>query len=218
MTIDVSLPPIDLAHVAWVRNLDALTEIRDPGKTMAVHPRLPDAAITAFLGHRSVPDFCCLRCEIRAVGALGQIERALDEAGRPASFGRRAFGADIARLVAAFSRLSGAGAVKLRLDRITDDACRLFHPDNVPVRLVCTYRGPATQWLPEEAGDRTSIGSGDNHRICRDWARVQSLQPFWVGVMKGDRWPGNDGGGLLHRSPPLEAGDWRMFLALDPAE
>lgn len=218
MTIDVSLPPLDLPHVAWVDSLDGLTMLRDPGKTMTIHPRVPDAAITSFLGHRSVTEFCCLRCEIRAVGAEVQIDRELDKAGLSASFGRRALGVDIARLVTAFSRLSGASAVKLRLDRITDDACRLFHPDNVPVRLICTYHGPATQWLPEESCDRSGIGSGDNDAIVRDWSRVQSLRPFWVGVMKGERWPNYSGGGLVHRSPPLKPGEWRMFLALDPVE
>ncbi|GAB3451483.1 hypothetical protein GCM10027396_27760 [Insolitispirillum peregrinum] len=121
-------------------------------------------------------------------------------------------------MVAIVARLSGANAVKVRLDRITNNACRLFHPDNVSLRLVCTYRGPATQWLPKEACDRSGIGSGNNDAIVRDWSRVQSLRPFWVGVMKGERWPGHQGGGLLHRSPPLETGDWRMFLALDPVE
>jgi len=218
MTIDVSAAPLDIPHVAWTDSLDGLAAIRDSGTTMAIHPRVPDAAIAAFVNHRAMADFCCLRCEVRNVGAEIQIERELDQAGLPASFGRWAFGADIARLVAAFSRLSGASTIRLRLDRITDDACRLFHPDNVPVRLVCTYRGPATQWLPEDICDRSGIGSGDNDRICRDWSRVQSLRPFWVGAMKGERWPGPQGGGLLHRSPPLETGDWRLFLALDPVE
>lgn len=218
MTIDVSTVLPNLANQAWADSLNGLTVIRDCGTTMAIHPRVPDTAITTFLNHKAVADFCCLRCEVGNVGAEAQIEKALDTAGLPASFGRRALGADIARLVAIVARLSGANAVKVRLDRITNNACRLFHPDNVSLRLVCTYRGPATQWLPEEACDRSGIGSGNNDAIVRDWSRVQSLRPFWVGVMKGERWPDHQGGGLLHRSPPLETGDWRMFLALDPVE
>lgn len=217
MTIDVSVAPFDISHVTWADSLDGLAAIRDCGTTMTIHPRVGDTAITTFLNHRALADFCCLRCEVHNVGAEVRIERELEREGLPAGFGRRAFCADIARLVTTFSRLSGASTVKLRLDRITDDACRLFHPDNVPVRLVCTYRGPATQWLPEDSCDRAGIGSGDNDTIVRDWSRVQSLRPFWVGVMKGERWPGHSGGGLLHRSPPLEENAWRMFLALDPA-
>lgn len=140
MTIDVSATPLDIPHVAWTDSLDGLAAIRDSGTTMAIHPRVPDAAITAFVNHRAVADFCCLRCEVRNVGAEIQIEHALDQAGLPASFGRWAFGTDIARLVTTFSRLSGASTIRLRLDRITDDACRLFHPDNVPVRL-CAVPG-----------------------------------------------------------------------------
>lgn len=218
MTIDIFPTIPSPPHLAMAESLGGLDAILGPGITMAICPRRPDPAIAGFLAGPARSDFRCLRTKIGAIAAESQVDKALAQSGLPASFGRRALGTDIARLVAAFCRLSGANAVALRLDRVTDDACRLFHPDMVPVRLVCTYRGPATQWLPEEACDRSGIGKGDNDLICRDWARVQSLRPFWVGVMKGEHWPGHRGGGLLHRSPPLDSGDWRLFLALDPVE
>lgn len=36
---------------------------------MAIHPRMLDAAIAAFLNHKALADFCCLCCEVRNVRA-----------------------------------------------------------------------------------------------------------------------------------------------------
>jgi hypothetical protein len=34
-------------------------------------------------------------------------------------------------------------------------------------------------------------------------------------LLKGERWQGNEGRGLVHRSPPLVAGERRLLLTLD---
>jgi hypothetical protein len=209
--------PIIPDHVAWCDTLADLAVLREPAITMAIHRREPDATIAAFLNQRSVLEFCCLRTEIWAQAAEAALADEMDRQGLAASFGRRAWIADLSRLIATFCQISGTSRALLRIERVTTDACWLFHPDHFPARMVCTYRGPATQWLPEDSADRCGIGQGDNDRICRDWSRVQTLQPFWVGLMKGETWPGHTGGGLLHRSPPLKSGEWRMFVALDPA-
>lgn len=36
-----------------------------------------------------------------------------------------------------------------------------------------------------------------------------------VALMKGERWQGNEGRGLVHRSPALSAGQRRLILTLD---
>tara|TARA_R110000782_G_scaffold50302_3_gene109162 strand:- start:127 stop:561 length:435 start_codon:yes stop_codon:yes gene_type:complete len=43
----------------------------------------------------------------------------------------------------------------------------------------------------------------------------QSLQAGQVALLKGERWQGNEGRGLVHRSPPLVAGERRLLLTLD---
>jgi hypothetical protein len=51
--------------------------------------------------------------------------------------------ADVTWLVAAYTCLVGARRVGLRL-RVLDGAmCPRFHVDNVPLRLLTTYAGPA---------------------------------------------------------------------------
>ena len=59
---------------------------------------------------------------------------------------------DVSLLAGLYGRLVGRPAVRLRLERITEDACRRFHADHVRLRLLCTYRGPGTEWLAD-AGD-----------------------------------------------------------------
>lgn len=203
-------------HVAWCRTVEGLEALRAPDITMAILPRRPNPMVAAYLERRDVADFRCLRLDLPVRGAEATLTTSFDGMGLPAAFGRRAWAADITRLAGVFAAVVGTSWVRLRLERVENDACRLFHPDHVAARLVCTYHGPATQWLPEDAADRTGIGGGDNDRICRDWSRVSALEPFWVGLMKGQTWPGHAGGGLLHRSPPLSEGQWRMFMALDP--
>ena len=41
--------------------------------------------------------------------------------------------------------------------------CRRFHTDVNELRLLCTYSGPATLWLPEAAADRDAHHTGENN-------------------------------------------------------
>ena len=46
-----------------------------------------------------------------------------------------------------------AAYVRLRLQAVTTNACRKFHLDAITGRLVCTYRGPGTQYGTSTAGE-----------------------------------------------------------------
>lgn len=41
------------------------------------------------------------------------------------------------------------------------------------------------------------------------------MQPGHVALVKGERWLGNEGRGLIHRSPSLAPGQRRLLLTLD---
>lgn len=129
-----------------------------------------------------------------------------------------ALAVDLFELAALLMQITGIGAVRPRLERVEHDGCRLFHVDRVPVRLLCTYCGPGTQWVPDAAADRAALGKGDNAAICPDPASIRSIARGDVALLKGDLWPGNAGRGLIHRSPPLgRSGTRRLLLALDIA-
>ena len=47
--------------------------------------------------------------------------------------------------------------------RVLDKAmCPRFHVDHVPCRLITTYTGVTTQWLPHTSVDRSKLGKGNN--------------------------------------------------------
>lgn len=128
---------------------------------------------------------------------------------------------DIANLVDRFTKLFDQKEVKLRLDTITQTTCPRFHVDNVPCRLITTYSGKCTQWLPELAVDQTKLGKGSNglsdevSGIYKDKDQINHLNIGDVALMKGKLWPGNEHAGLVHRSPYYEAGDKRLLMTLD---
>ena len=112
-----------------------------------------------------------------------------------------------------FTALQPDVPVRVWLEEVTHDNCRAYHADFVTLRLLCTYRGPGTQWLDNE----TVAPLRDGRRLRGDTCclQPQSLETGWVGLLKGERMEGNAGKGLVHRSPPLPEGKSRLLLRLD---
>jgi hypothetical protein len=110
---------------------------------------------------------------------------------------------DIAALSHLFCDLMDAPYVRLRLSRVTSNACRKFHIDAITARLVCIYRGTETQY-------GNSVDGADPERIFT----VPTGTPI---LLRGTLWPEQPRAGLLHRSPPIEgSGETRLVLVLDP--
>ncbi|MCM8741677.1 DUF1826 domain-containing protein [Pseudomonas koreensis] len=127
--------------------------------------------------------------------------------------GYEGFIADLQWLVSAFACLLGARRVGLRLRVLAKAMCPRFHVDHVPVRLITTYGGIGSQWLKEGVMDREQLGQANAEP--RDMANVQQLQSGDVALLKGEKWHGNEGFGLIHRSPQPAAGERRLLLTLD---
>jgi hypothetical protein len=104
--------------------------------------------------------------------------------------------------------------ITLRIETLSDDGCRRFHVDRSRLRLLCTYRGPGTEWLSEEQVDRDALyGHLPNERILKQ-GRPRRLEPFWVAIMRGECYPG--GVGQVHRSPEIAGtGVSRLLFCLD---
>lgn len=124
--------------------------------------------------------------------------------------GYESFVADVAWLVAAYTCLLGARRIGLRLRVLEGAMCPRFHVDKVPLRLLTTYIGAGSEWLKEEAIDRGQLRTAqpavDN---------IQRLQAGEVAILKGEKWLGNEGAGLVHRSPMTAPGERRLLLSLD---
>lgn len=123
--------------------------------------------------------------------------------------GYAGFIADVSWLVSAYACLLGAEQVGLRLRAMDRAMCPRFHVDHVPMRLITTYAGVGSQWLREADVDRTRLGEP------QAGAAIQQIHCGEVALLKGERWTGNEGCGLVHRSPPLERNQRRLILTLD---
>ena len=130
---------------------------------------------------------------------------------------------DMAVLVDMFSCLFDLREVGLRLAGLDCAMCPRFHTDRTLCRLVTTYGGPGTEWLADNQADRTRLGSGNaglqdaQSGVFRRVEDIQQLSAGEVGLLKGEAWAGNEGAGLVHRSPTITQGMNRLLLTLDIA-
>lgn len=121
--------------------------------------------------------------------------------------------ADVTDLAWAFAELDGDnGFVRVRLEALTHDSCHRWHADAVGLRMLCTYLGPGTEWLPLEGGAAAARGIGPGRPPCS----VAQIATGVVAVMKGEGYAGNAGNGCIHRSPPAGPGARaRLLLCVD---
>ncbi|MFJ4344956.1 DUF1826 domain-containing protein [Pseudomonas sp. NPDC089401] len=122
--------------------------------------------------------------------------------------GYEGFVADVKWLVSAYTCLLGARRVGLRLRVLTGAMCPRFHVDKVPLRLLTTYVGAGSEWLEEGAIERVGL-----HLAPAPVDNIRTLQAGDVALLKGEKWLGNEGAGLIHRSPASDRP--RLLLSLD---
>ncbi|VVN24854.1 hypothetical protein PS862_01739 [Pseudomonas fluorescens] len=192
----------------------ALARILDDGVNLAVWQRQLPVHIA---------DFACLLLSLdESLAESLSLELADEEAepdlhGLASGFsdleGYEGFITDVSWLVSAFACLLGAKRIGLRL-RVLDKAmCPRFHVDHVPVRLITTYAGIGSQWLKEGVMDRGQLGQPDAQP--QGDALIQQIASGDVALLKGEKWHGNEGCGLIHRSPQPAPGERRLILTLD---
>lgn len=129
---------------------------------------------------------------------------------------------DIQLLADMFLTLFGLERIGLRLTPLKGSMCPKFHVDRVPCRLITTYVGRGTEWLPHHEVDRSKLGAGSNGMsdsvsgIISGEDCIQTLASGEVALLKGEMWEGNEGAGVVHRSP-LVAPEDRLLLTFDVA-
>ena len=114
----------------------------------------------------------------------------------------------MANVANVFCKIEKSGSIKLWVG--TKRGCSRYHVDNVPRRLLVTYDGKGTEWLPDEAVDRAAYTKGQpNELIVKDPSSRQFISEWDIAVFKG----GN--GGLLHRTPDEALTSPTVFMRLD---
>jgi len=124
---------------------------------------------------------------------------------------------DILRLLHLYIGITGATEFRLMLATIKGNMCSRFHTDLNDLRLLCTYVGPGTLWLPDDALDEKALRAGvDNNAIVRDPSMIRQVATGDVALLKGALFPGDHTKPCVHRSPTIEENrQHRLLLRLD---
>lgn len=186
------LPPLSLPdHVRIDSDSAVLATIDQPQVTLAVWER-PSPLPAPDLGGFPV---------VRFAAALPSVAAGVREAlgALPARPWHETLAADVARLAMLYATWTGEERVEVRIEHVTGNGCWKFHADYVGLRLITTYCGQATQWLPQGATEDTAprtLSAGD------------------VGLFKGRERAGDRA--IIHRSPPIAGtGEDRLLLVID---
>ena len=117
---------------------------------------------------------------------------------------------DMAQVCEVFCDALDSDAVGFYLS--TERECRRYHIDNVPLRLLVTYAGQGTEWIPDEAADRRALANGaPNEEIIKDPSARQFMNTWDIAIFRGGP------KGLLHRSPDAALNDPSILMRLDHA-
>lgn len=123
--------------------------------------------------------------------------------------------ADMCSNIKTFMNATNAQEVFVKIEPVADDMCQLFHVDYNMLRMLCTYVGEGTLWLPNDKVERKSLGRGRNEDIVLDPLAIFQAPKLDVLILKGSKWPNNLVGGAVHRSPQVREGERRILFKVD---
>ncbi|WP_394241774.1 DUF1826 domain-containing protein [Halopseudomonas laoshanensis] len=187
----------DVNLAVWQRQVDPV--VSQFGQTLMASGRVLAETCTWTAKHAETSDIAKLPRFAQAVADIP---------------GYAEFVADVGYLVSLFACLLDARAVGVRLRTLDKAMCPRWHVDKVSVRLITSYIGPGSEWLSEQESPRQQLG-GPAVDLCANDAASHALTCGGVALLKGECWHGNEGRGLVHRSPRLPLGQRRLLLTLD---
>ena len=197
--VDVQLP----AGVSLFRDARGLNSFADPACAAAIWDRQVPPEVLAWLADLSAGVLPNARIVLQPAAVKDAVSHLCDLSGMPDTLQRAWLVEDVSDLASSFAALMQAAYVRLRLQAVTTNACRKFHLDAITGRLVCTYRGPGTQYGTSTTGE--------------DPEHIRTVPTGAPILLRGSLWRPVPDSGLLHRSPPIEGtGETRFVLVLDP--
>lgn len=185
---------------------EVLMEIARPELNLAIWDRRTTAPVNRYLSRLTAHGSFVVTAE-------GDIGAVLDAVAAQLPIGVVPdFMLDVQTLSVAFAAIARTGdAVRLRLEATVEQTCPRWHADAVGLRLLCTYRGPGTEFLPLAGGAATARGLEPEAAAPCPRARIPTGA---IAILKGELHA--PGMGCIHRSPPAAAtGKPRLLLCLD---
>ncbi len=194
------------------KDLGILRDIHMKTKNIAVYQR-NIASLTQGLDHAINRPIEC-----QANGTVEEITLSLNRYFANALHLNENLLEDILNLLVLYEQVTKVSSFQVSLNTISTNMCRRFHADNNELRMLCTYYGPGTLWLPDYAVDRKAyLDRKDNQKILLDESLVQQVDTGDVVILKGSLYPGAIP--VLHRSPGIEEnGGERILLSIDANE
>jgi hypothetical protein len=152
------------------------------------------ASITRMPQLNTLVTVCCVEPAVQA---------ACDLAGTPASPHRDALSRDVAVLAEAFAGIVGQSLLRVCLDRVRPGENMKFHMAPGPARLLCSYRGPETEF-----------GAAEVNGIPKQSFTIPVGMPA---VFRGLLWDGIELSRVVHRSPLARESGAGLLLTMDAA-
>lgn len=193
--------------------------ICEPKYNLVRLPRPQDLTITNFL--KTLTQLDPLPTGLRdSLDADEVADRLADHLGAFVGEGEKEalerFCSDVGELATRFSDLASSPKLRVAFALVQHDMCRLFHTDAIELRMLCTYIGPGTLWVPDPYVNWDNILEPSNEARIKDMNQIQQFAPFEVGILKGAMYEHNDGPAVVHRSPTLSnEGDIRVLIRFD---
>ena len=104
---------------------------------------------------------------------------------------------------------------RLNFSLKTARGCKRYHIDNVPVRLLVTYYGKGTEWLPRDACNYSAYYNGEsNEKIIKIKNKSRFIEPWSVAIFKGQKSKGGTKA-ILHRTPDEALNKKSLLMCLD---
>ena len=204
MTFEHSVSEDATLGVTMTNSPKGLSAIHRPDCMAAIWRREPTAAFQNWIETLPPSTLPQARVILRPQAVRQAATEVIADAGLSEADEAAILADDVAALAMIFAELMEAPYLRLRIDAISGDACRRFHMDAITARLICTYRGPGTEYgLATVAGDPLQVFA------------APTGAPM---VLCGSEWPGGTPEPrLLHRSPQIATTDrTRVVLVLDP--
>ncbi len=120
---------------------------------------------------------------------------------------------DMAKICKIYCDMLNADSICFSLS--SSRSCKRFHIDNVSVRLLVTYYGIGTEWVPSNACDYSAYFNGkNNNEIIKDTSAIKFMNTWDIAIFKGNKFLGNEKG-ILHRTPYAAMNSSSILMRLD---
>lgn len=195
------------------QNPDVLTRIYDDTVSIAIWQRQLQQDVQTYITELlRKSKTVALKLSGSPVQLMEEIQRVFPPAlisGQHSCVNAAVFYSDIHQVLDMFACLFDAKILGVRINTLEHAMCPRFHTDNVAVRLITTYYGLGTEWLPDQLTNRHALGTAFAGQInapgaiIGDEQFIQRMNAGDVALFKGELWEGNEGRGIVHRSPAV---------------